>query len=66
MKDLSDDPERGLGFQFLADMEGPDAAVITGHAGGIITINIAEADDAERERRRQQLHEPYRAGEQML
>jgi hypothetical protein len=57
----SDDPARGFGFQFLADMEGPDAApVITGHADGIITINIAEADDAERERRRQQLHEPYR------
>jgi hypothetical protein len=34
--------------------------VLTGHANGLITINIAEADDVERERRRQQLHEPYR------
>ena len=34
--------------------------MLTGHANGLITINIAEADDVERERRRQQLHEPYR------
>jgi len=42
-------------------MEGPDGEpVVTGHADGVITINIAEADDAERERRRQELHEPCR------
>ncbi len=34
--------------------------VLTGHDNGVITINIAEADDAERERRRLQMHEPYR------
>ena len=34
--------------------------VLTGHANGVITINVAEADDAERERRRLQMHEPYR------
>ncbi|MBI3803095.1 MAG: putative zinc-binding peptidase [Nitrospirae bacterium] len=57
----SDDPERGLSYQFLADLETPGAdPVLTGHADGVITINVAEADDAERERRRQQLHEPYR------
>jgi len=56
-----DDPERGLAFAFLADAEGSEVApVLTGHANGLITINIAEADDVERERRRQQLHEPYR------
>jgi hypothetical protein len=33
---------------------------ITGHANGLITVNIAEADDAERERRRVQFREPYR------
>ena len=33
---------------------------MTGHAQGVITINIAEADDAERERRRVALHEPLR------
>ena len=34
--------------------------VLTGHADGVITINIAEADDAERERRRAAMGEPYR------
>ncbi len=34
--------------------------VLTGHDNGVISINIAEADDAERERRRASLHEPYR------
>ena len=34
--------------------------VLTGHADGVITINIAEADDAERERRRTAMREPYR------
>jgi hypothetical protein len=55
-----DDPERGLAFEFKGDAldTGP---VLTGHATGVITINVAEADDAERERRRTSLHEPYRA-----
>lgn len=34
--------------------------MLTGHADGVITINVAEADDLEREGRRQALHEPYR------
>ena len=54
-----DDPEGGLAFEFKAD-EPNGAAVLTGHADGLITINIAEADDAERERRRTSLHEPFR------
>ncbi|MBV9557823.1 MAG: putative zinc-binding metallopeptidase, partial [Pseudolabrys sp.] len=33
---------------------------MTGHAAGLITLNLAEADDAERERQRTQMHEPYR------
>ena len=33
---------------------------MTGHDDGLITINIAEADSAERERRRVELGEPYR------
>jgi hypothetical protein len=33
---------------------------MTGHDNGLITINLAEADDAERERRRGQMGEPYR------
>ncbi|MBX3015495.1 MAG: putative zinc-binding peptidase [Caldilineaceae bacterium] len=56
------DPELGLAFDFLAN-EGEVAeqgGVITGHADGLITINVAEADDAERERVRQMMEEPYR------
>jgi hypothetical protein len=50
----------GLAFKFLADVSPSDSAVLTGHVDGVITINIAEADDAERERRRQQMGELYR------
>jgi hypothetical protein len=58
-----DDIEKGLAFNFLAGSgatfrEGPQ--VITGHSRGLITIDISEADDAERERHRQDLAEPYR------
>lgn len=45
-------------FEFLADV--PGKPVMTGHAAGLITLNIAEADDAERVRRKVELHEPYR------
>lgn len=62
-----DDPERGLAFDFLADPDpDPDADfetrehVMTGHASGLITINIAEADDAVRERLRLNMNERYR------
>ncbi len=55
---FQDDKERGLAFDFLADE--PDAPVMTGHDDGLITINISEADSAERERRRVELGEPYR------
>ena len=57
----ADDPEHGLAFEFLADPTEPGApAVLTGHDDGLITVNIAEADDAERERRRHEMREPYR------
>jgi hypothetical protein len=57
-----EDPGTGLAFDFLADPAGfPDGPkVLTGHAHGLITINLAEADDAERERARQEMTEPYR------
>lgn len=56
-----DDAKTGLEFQFMADPTDPAAPrVLTGHAEGVITIALAEADDAERERRRTSLHEPFR------
>ena len=56
----TDDPEHGLAFEFLADPEPGGPPLLTGHADGVITINIAEADDSERERRRAAMGEPYR------
>ena len=56
------DPE-GLVFDFLSDPnEGMMLAptVLTGHEDGLITINLAEADDAVREFRRTSMGEPYR------
>ncbi|HSW19995.1 MAG TPA: putative zinc-binding peptidase [Ramlibacter sp.] len=49
---------QGPSFEFLADL--PGRQVFTGHANGVITLNVAEADDDERVRRRIALHEPYR------
>ncbi|WP_336365509.1 zinc-binding metallopeptidase family protein [Marinobacter sp. C2H3] len=53
----------GLTFDFLADQPASFSErgrVLTGHAGGRITINVAEADPVERERLRDQMDEPYR------
>jgi hypothetical protein len=53
----------GLAFEFLQDTpkpEGDRGRVFTGHDNGLITINVAEADDIYRERQRIQQHEPYR------
>jgi hypothetical protein len=50
----------GLSFEFLADVAPSGSSVMTGHSDGVITINLAEADDVERERRRHQMREPYR------
>jgi hypothetical protein len=55
----NEDPD-GLAFDFIAAPAGPAAPVMTGHANGLITLNLAEADDAERERQRRQMGEPYR------
>jgi hypothetical protein len=50
--------QRGrLAFDLLSSEHEP---VTTGHADGVITIDLAESDDARRERRRAQLGEPYR------
>jgi hypothetical protein len=62
LKSQIDDPEKGLAFNFLADGVGPTGPkVLTGHDNGLITIALEEADDAERERRRTQMGEPYRS-----
>ncbi len=50
-----------LMFDFLAVPKEPGAQhVMTGHDNGLITIALAEADDAQREKNRVALHEPYR------
>jgi hypothetical protein len=54
------DPVHGLSFQFLEQVS-PNDRVLTGHDEGIITLNIAEADDAAREQMRADMHEPYRS-----
>jgi hypothetical protein len=57
-----DNPEHGLAFDFLAESPDPTGPkVMTGHDNGMITIALVEADDAERERRRTQMNEPYRS-----
>ena len=52
-----DDPHRGLAFDLLSSRAAP---VTTGHDSGLVTLDLAESDDAYRERTRQYLGEPYR------
>lgn len=57
------DPARGLEFRFLSDTVTPSgdrSRVLTGHDDGVITINVAEADDVYRESQRHHHNEPYR------
>ncbi|WP_226779294.1 zinc-binding metallopeptidase family protein [Oceaniglobus trochenteri] len=56
-------PWPALAFDFLTDetdADGKVKPVLTGHANGLITLNIAEGDDAEREARRTAMGEPFR------
>lgn len=56
---VGEDPEHGVMFDFLrSPPQGP--RVLTGHASGLITLNIEEADDSIREKIRHEMHEPYR------
>jgi hypothetical protein len=56
---LLEDPEHGVMFDFLrSPPQGPQ--VLTGHASGLITLNVEEADDARREKIRHLMREPYR------
>ncbi|AOH83473.1 hypothetical protein AWL63_05315 [Sphingomonas panacis] len=53
----------GLAFDFLYDSsaeQGYAPQHFTGHENGLITLNLIEADDAQRERIRRQMGEPYR------
>lgn len=54
----ADDAERGLAFDIKASTK--DERVLTGHADGLITLNLSEADAAEREKMRLSLKERYR------
>jgi hypothetical protein len=46
-----------LSFELLSSERRP---VTTGHADGVITLDLAESDDVRREQRRVELGEPYR------
>ncbi len=58
------DWSQGLAFDFVEDQRGNPQVdlehVLTGHHAGIITINVAEADDAYRVHRRKEFAELYR------
>ncbi len=53
----AEDPEHGLCFDLLSSVA---ENVTIGHADGVITIDLAESDDAYRVRVQEQLGEPYR------
>jgi hypothetical protein len=49
--------ESDLSFELLSSETRP---VTTGHADGVITLDLSESDDVHREQRRAELGEPYR------
>ena len=54
-------PENGLAFDFIASEKTTgQKPILTGHLNGLITLNIAEADDIEREMARLKMDEVYR------
>ncbi|MEO5915124.1 MAG: putative zinc-binding peptidase [Luteolibacter sp.] len=63
VRSKEEDPATGLAFDFLEDTPPGtpgDDHVFTGHANGLITINLDEADDPKRERAREMMGEMYR------
>lgn len=58
------DPDNGLAFEFREDRRSnpavEDEQVTTGHASGVITVDLLEADPVERERARAGMNEQYR------
>ena len=69
LKNIKQDPEQGLSFDFITDrnvndhfnspIEGQEP-VFTGHDNGHITINLAEADDVARSLTKHAMGERYR------
>ena len=59
-----DEPQSGLAFDFMEDQRSnpdvPQAFVATGHADGVITVNVMEADPAQQVIARERLNEQYR------
>lgn len=59
------DLQDGLAFDFMEDQASnpnvPEEHVSTGHADGLITINVREADPGAREFTRARMNEPYRS-----
>ena len=53
------DEDSGIAFDFMAQLSG-EKKIMTGHHKGIITLNIEEADEAERARNKLDLGEKYR------
>jgi len=51
------DPESGLCFDLLSS---ESEQVMTGHADGVITLDLSEGDDVHREQLRVSMDEPYR------
>ncbi len=61
LKNRADDPSHGLTFDFLAEPpQTHGQQVMIGHDSGLVTLAVREADDAERERVRSAMGEPYR------
>lgn len=52
-----EDQDYGLAFRLLSSAH---ENVITGHADGVITLDLAEGDDVHREQLRVEMDEPYR------
>ncbi len=52
-----EDPQFGLAFDLLSSAQ---EKVFTGHANGVITLDLAEGDDVHREQLRVAMEEPYR------
>ncbi|MFD4440825.1 putative zinc-binding metallopeptidase [Nocardia sp. NPDC058519] len=52
-----EDPEHGLAFDLLSSRT---KGVLTGHIDGVVTLDLAEANDPHREQLRIEMAEPYR------